>query len=55
MAFSYNNEGEQQSPEAGNRRRGRGFRFTPKLLVIGMLLAMGFPIEIYLYLFIGII
>ena len=37
MAFSYNNEGEQQSPETGNRRRGRGFRFTPKLLVIGIL------------------
>ena len=33
MAFSYNNDGEQQQA-----RRGRGFRFTPKLLVIGILL-----------------
>jgi membrane protease subunit HflK len=38
MAFSYNNEGEQQpQQEPRNTRRGRGFRFTPKFLILGIL------------------
>ena len=38
MAFSYNNDGEQQAGNPRNERKGRGFRFTPKFLIIGILL-----------------
>ena len=37
MAFSYNNEGEQQPQEPRSARKGRGFRFTPKFLILGIL------------------
>ncbi len=37
MAFSYNNEGEQQAQEPRNTGKGRGFRFTPRFLILGIL------------------
>ncbi len=37
MAFSYNNEGEQQPQAPRSSGKGRGFRFTPRFLILGIL------------------
>ena len=37
MAFSYNNEGEQQPQASRSSGKGRGFRFTPRFLILGIL------------------